>query len=130
VKQCEEFAASDPVPGFGDGALLMCFMELRQLLDLILSGDWAVYLADYGQPNNKYLRVSPEKAILLLEKMNSADRKKINLFAALKKDERDKKKLLDTVLKQLRGLNAGNGPGAGGASSGHNPFLGISGLTM
>ena len=129
VKQCEEFAASDPVPGFGDGALLMCFMELRQLLDLILSGDWAVYLADYGQPNNKYLRVSPEKAILLLEKMNSADRKKINLFAALKKDERDKKKLLDTVLKQLRGLNAGSG-GGGNAGSGHGPFLGISGLTM
>lgn len=37
-------------------------------------------------------------------RLNNTDNKKKNLFAALKKGERDKKKLIDTVLKQLRGL--------------------------
>jgi len=42
--------------------------------------------------------------------LNNADKKKNNLFASLKKNERDKKKLLDTVLKQLRGLVNGTAP--------------------
>lgn len=37
-------------------------------------------------------------------RLNNTDNKKKNLFTALKKNERDKKKLIDTVLKQLRGL--------------------------
>lgn len=40
----------------------------------------------------------------LYSRLNNTDNKKKNLFAALKKGERDKKKLIDTVLKQLRGL--------------------------
>ncbi|XP_048745103.1 exocyst complex component 6B isoform X3 [Ostrea edulis] len=102
--QCEQFAASAPVPGTRDGTLLMAFADLRQLLDLFLNWDWSIYLADYGQPTSKYIRVKPSDAISLLEKLNNTDNKKKNLFTALKKNERDKKKLIDTVLKQLRGL--------------------------
>jgi hypothetical protein len=40
-------------------------------------------------------------------RLNNTDNKKKNLFTALKKNERDKKKLIDTVLKQLRGLMNG-----------------------
>ncbi|XP_060073280.1 exocyst complex component 6B-like [Ylistrum balloti] len=108
--QCELFAASEPVPGFTDGTLVMAFADVRQLLDLFLNWDWSVYLADYGQSKSKYLRVQPQVAISILEKLNNADKKKNNLFASLKKGERDKKKLLDTVLKQLRGLVNGTAP--------------------
>ncbi|KAJ8316919.1 hypothetical protein KUTeg_004823 [Tegillarca granosa] len=110
LMQCEQFAASEPVPGNNDGTLLLAFTDLRQLLDLFLNWDWSVYLADYGQPKSKYLRVQPHAAISLLEKLNNADKKKNNLFQSLKKNERDKKKLLDTVLKQLRGLVNGTAP--------------------
>lgn len=41
---------------------------------------------------------------LLCYRLNNTDNKKKNLFTTLKKTERDKKKLIDTVLKQLRGL--------------------------
>lgn len=36
--------------------------------------DWSTYLADYGQPASKYLRVNPNTALTLLEKwVYSAD---------------------------------------------------------
>lgn len=39
-----------------------------QLLDLFLQWDWSTYLADYGKPTCKYLRVNPHTALALLEK--------------------------------------------------------------
>lgn len=39
-----------------------------QLLDLFIQWDWSTYLADYGQPTCKYLRVNPTTALVLLEK--------------------------------------------------------------
>ncbi|XP_023239955.1 exocyst complex component 6B-like isoform X3 [Centruroides sculpturatus] len=68
VIQCELFANSEPVRGFEDGALQMCFVELRQLLDLFMTWDWSTYFHDYGQESSKYLRVNPQTAIILLEK--------------------------------------------------------------
>lgn len=41
---------------------------LLQLLDLFIQWDWSTYLADYGQPTCKYLRVNPTTALILLEK--------------------------------------------------------------
>nr|CAG4645371.1 EOG090X01NK [Lynceus sp. MCZ IZ 141354] len=102
VIQCEQFAASEPVGGFEDGALLLCFADLRQLLDLLLSWDWSTYFHDYGQELSKYLRVPPMKAIAVLEKLREADKR--TMFSVLKKSERDKKKLMETVLKQLKQL--------------------------
>ena len=64
----KEFAASEPVPGFEDGTLLSSFLDLRQLLDLLLSWDWSAYFHDYGQDTSRYLRVSPQRAITVLEK--------------------------------------------------------------
>lgn len=37
-------------------------------------------------------------------RLNNIDNKKKNLFVVLKKGERDKKKFIDIVLKQFRGL--------------------------
>ncbi|XP_076329538.1 exocyst complex component 6-like isoform X11 [Tachypleus tridentatus] len=62
------FANSEPVRGFEEGALQMCFADLRQLLDLFMTWDWSTYFHDYGQENSKYLRVNPQVAVVLLEK--------------------------------------------------------------
>ncbi|KAH9492771.1 Exocyst complex component 6B [Bulinus truncatus] len=107
VMQCEQFAASAPIPDSNDGTLQMAFIDLRQLLDLFINWDWSVYLADYGKQQSRYLRVPRHTAISLLEKLNNGDKKKNNLFASLKKNERDKKRLIETVLKQLKVLENG-----------------------
>ncbi|KAJ7327342.1 hypothetical protein JRQ81_017101, partial [Phrynocephalus forsythii] len=103
VAECEQFARSGPVPGFQGETLQLAFIDLRQLLDLFLQWDWSTFLADYGQPTCKYLRVNPTTALTLLEKMKDTSRKN-NVFAQFRKNERDKQKLIDTVAKQLRGL--------------------------
>ncbi|RXN21672.1 exocyst complex component 6B-like isoform X1 [Labeo rohita] len=81
--------------------------EDRKLLDLFTQWDWSTYLADYGRPTCKYLRVNPHTALALLEKMKDTSRKN-NMFAQFRKNERDKQKLIDTVVKQLRNLIATN----------------------
>ncbi|XP_046742540.1 exocyst complex component 6 isoform X2 [Diprion similis] len=100
--QCEQFAASEPVVGLPEGVLLQYFAELRQLLDLFMSLDWPTYFHDYGHESSKYNLVTPNTALILLEKLRESDKKTV--FSVLKKSERDKKKLLETVLKQLRQL--------------------------
>uniref|UniRef100_A0A8B9JW88 Exocyst complex component n=1 Tax=Astyanax mexicanus TaxID=7994 RepID=A0A8B9JW88_ASTMX len=105
VKECERFARAGPVPGFQGDTLLLAFIDLRQLLDLFTQWDWSTYLADYGRPTCKYLRVNPHTALALLEKMKDTSRKN-NMFAQFRKNERDKQKLIDTVVKQLRNLIA------------------------
>ncbi|XP_044285453.1 exocyst complex component 6B isoform X1 [Varanus komodoensis] len=103
VAECEQFARSGPVRGFQGDTLQLAFIDLRQLLDLFLQWDWSTYLADYGQPTCKYLRVNPTTALILLEKMKDTSRKN-NVFAQFRKNERDKQKLIEAVARQLRGL--------------------------
>ncbi|XP_065528001.1 exocyst complex component 6 isoform X12 [Lathamus discolor] len=103
VIQCELFASSEPVPGFQGDTLQLAFIDLRQLLDLFMVWDWSTYLADYGQATSKYLRVNPSTALALLEKMKDSS-KKNNIFAQFRKNDRDKQKLIETVVKQLRSL--------------------------
>uniref|UniRef100_A0A3P9A9M5 Exocyst complex component n=2 Tax=Esox lucius TaxID=8010 RepID=A0A3P9A9M5_ESOLU len=107
VIQCELFASSEPVPGFQGDTLQLAFIDLRQLLDLFMVWDWSTYLADYGQPSSKYLRVNPSTALALLEKVNRGMKdtsKKNHIFSQFRKNDRDKQKLIETVVKQLRSL--------------------------
>uniref|UniRef100_A0A8C1Z9C6 Exocyst complex component n=1 Tax=Cyprinus carpio TaxID=7962 RepID=A0A8C1Z9C6_CYPCA len=106
VIQCELFASSEPVPGFQGDTLQLAFIDLRQLLDLFMVWDWSTYLADYGQPTSKYLRVNPSTALALLEKyvVMKDTSKKNNIFSQFRKNDRDKQKLIETVVKQLRSL--------------------------
>uniref|UniRef100_A0A672PV10 Exocyst complex component n=1 Tax=Sinocyclocheilus grahami TaxID=75366 RepID=A0A672PV10_SINGR len=97
------FASSEPVPGFQGDTLQLAFIDLRQLLDLFMVWDWSTYLADYGQPTSKYLRVNPSTALALLEKMKDTSKKNI-IFSQFRKNDRDKQKLIETVVKQLRSL--------------------------
>lgn len=103
VKECENFARASPVPGFQGDTLLLAFWDLTQLLDLFTQWDWSTYLADYGRSSSKYLRVNPHTALTLLEKMKDSGRKN-NMFSQFRKNERDKQKLIDTVIKQLKNL--------------------------
>ncbi|KAJ2937910.1 hypothetical protein O0L34_g18734 [Tuta absoluta] len=103
VIQCEQFAAAEPVPGLREGELLEHFSSLRQLLDLITGWDWSSYLHDIGIEGGKYALVTPKDAATLLEKLKEAEQKS-SVFSVLKKNERDRRKLLDTVLKQLKQL--------------------------
>lgn len=105
VKECESFARAGPVAGFQGDTLLLAFSDLRQLLDLFTQWDWSTYLADYGKPTCRYLRVNPHTALALLEKMREMSRKN-NVFAQLRKTDRDRQKLIDTIIKQLRNLIA------------------------
>lgn len=102
LMQCELFAASDPVPGLKEGDLSQYFVEVRQLLDLLILEEWSTYLHDYGKTDNRYNMVQPSTIIIVLEKVREAEKK--TMFSVLKKSERDKKKLWDTVLRQLKQL--------------------------
>lgn len=102
--QCEQFAASEPVKGLQEDVLLSYFVKLREILDLFTSWDWPTYFHDYAQETSKYKQVNPDMAIVILEKLREGD-KKSTMFTVLKKSERDKKKLQETVLKQLKQLS-------------------------
>ncbi|VDN58698.1 unnamed protein product [Dracunculus medinensis] len=102
VIQCELFTSQCPVAGLEDGTLSMTFASLRQLLDLVMKADWSTYLADYGKEASKYSRVKASTAIVILEKLIEFERKSSSFFA--KGREKDRKKLLDTILRQLRAL--------------------------
>lgn len=104
LMQCEVFAGTDPVPGLKDGEALRYFGEVRQLLDLLISEEWSTYLHDYGKAENRYNLVQPATIIIVLEKIREADKKTIFSLSTMKKSERDKKKLLETVLRQLKQL--------------------------
>ncbi|XP_067436618.1 exocyst complex component 6B isoform X5 [Thunnus thynnus] len=109
VKECESFARAGPVAGFQGDTLLLAFSDLRQLLELFTQWDWSTYLADYGKPTCKYLRVNPHTALALLEKLFKPMRetsRKNNVFAQFRKTDRDRQKLIDTIIKQLRNLIA------------------------
>lgn len=109
VKECEGFARAGPVAGFQGDTLLLAFSDLRQLLELFTQWDWSTYLADYGKPTCKYLRVNPHTALALLEKLSRPMRetsRKNNVFAQFRKTDRDRQKLIDTIIKQLRNLIA------------------------
>ncbi|CAH0397757.1 unnamed protein product [Chilo suppressalis] len=108
VIQCEQFAAGEPVPGLKEGELLEHFASLRQLLDLVNGWEWSSYLHDIGKEGGKYALVTPRDAATLLEKLKEAEQKS-SVFTVLKKNERDRRKLLDTVLKQLKQLQNQDG---------------------
>ncbi|QQP56600.1 Exocyst complex component [Caligus rogercresseyi] len=98
----------------------MCFSDLRQLLSLFVSWDWTVYLADYGTGNEKakYLRVKPKHALIIFDKLKEGEKKSSFSISMMNKKDRDKKKLMDTIYKQLKALSGEGGSGTGSSSSG------------
>ncbi|VDL87246.1 unnamed protein product [Nippostrongylus brasiliensis] len=68
-----------------------------------MSNDWTSYLAEYGQETGTYVRVNAATATLLLEKMIEFEKKSAGFFGI---NKGDRKKLLDTIIRQLRSLSA------------------------
>ncbi|CAI4220659.1 unnamed protein product [Auanema sp. JU1783] len=64
-----------------------------------MHSDWATYIAEYGQESAKYSRVKATVAITFLEKMIEFEKKNTGFFGI---NKGDRKKLLDTILRQLR----------------------------
>ncbi|XP_078717856.1 exocyst complex component 6B-like isoform X3 [Lampetra fluviatilis] len=106
LMQCEVFACSGPVPGFEDGSLALAFLDLRQLLDLFLEWDWAEFLADYGKPHARYLRVDAGTALTLLERMRHGRPRQAGV-SQVRGAERDEAALYHSILQQLRAVAAG-----------------------
>uniref|UniRef100_A0A3Q2NV80 Exocyst complex component n=1 Tax=Fundulus heteroclitus TaxID=8078 RepID=A0A3Q2NV80_FUNHE len=93
VIQCELFASSEPVPGFQGDTLQLAFIDLRQVNFLNLKVS-SYNDEHYGQPlSTLFIR-------LLMKDTN----KKNNIFSQFRKNDRDKQKLIETVVKQLRSL--------------------------
>ncbi|GAV04364.1 hypothetical protein RvY_14652 [Ramazzottius varieornatus] len=84
--------------------LLLAFTSLNHLTDLLLLWDWNTYFHEYGRKDAKYDRVQPQLVLQILHKMKETDRKKSSVFQNLRKNERDKKKLLDNIIVQLKEL--------------------------
>ncbi|XP_040574989.1 exocyst complex component 6B isoform X1 [Lepeophtheirus salmonis] len=124
VVQCEMFASSEPVRGLEEDVLVMCFSDLRQLLNLFVSWDWTTYLADYGTGNDraKYLRVKPKHALIIFDKLKEGE-KKSSFSISMNKKDRDKKKLMDTIYKQLKALSGEEKGLGGGILSGGGDLL-------
>ena len=84
---------------------LLKLVLLRQLLDLFLSWDWTTYFADFGKTEkNRYQRVTPATALVLLDKLKEADKKSIFGGLNLNQRDRDRVKLREVVHKQLKSL--------------------------
>ncbi|OQR70166.1 exocyst complex component 6B isoform 1 [Tropilaelaps mercedesae] len=108
--QCEQFASSEPVQGLNAEALPMFFVELRQLVDLVMDEDWATYLQEKNDGKNdaKYLRVNATTALIILEKVCAADKKR-NTLLNFNQKQKERKKLLEWAIKQLRTITQANG---------------------
>lgn len=74
-------------------------------MDLIITKEWSIYLADYGKANNKYNRVQVTTAINLLEKLKEGSKKGKGLLARLDIGSKDSDmKYMELVLKQLKAI--------------------------
>jgi len=51
------FASTVRINGLSNETISLCFDDIRQLLNLLLTKEWSLYLKDYGNASNKYNRV-------------------------------------------------------------------------
>ncbi|GMT06850.1 hypothetical protein PENTCL1PPCAC_29024, partial [Pristionchus entomophagus] len=103
VMQCEMFTAQCPVPGLDNQTLPVTFATLRQLIDLVVIDDWPTFNAEYRNERKTYDRVKINDAIIILEKKVEWEKKASGLFSI---KGSDRKKYLETVIRQLRMLAA------------------------
>ncbi|GMR61873.1 hypothetical protein PMAYCL1PPCAC_32068, partial [Pristionchus mayeri] len=104
VMQCEMFTAQCPVPGLDNQTLPVTFATLRQLLDLVVHDDWTTFCAEHRNERKTYDRVKINDATLVLEKKIEWEKKASGGLFSIKGS--DRKKLLESVLRQLRVLAA------------------------
>ncbi|CAF0791891.1 unnamed protein product [Didymodactylos carnosus] len=106
LMQCEVFASCIQIPNWDNSTLLLYFQDLRQLLDLVINKDWNKYLTDFGKEDAQFARVTPQAALIVVEKMREGLKRARPFFpfGSRQQSEKDDKKLLDQVAKDLRNL--------------------------
>ncbi|CAF1135707.1 unnamed protein product [Rotaria sordida] len=104
LMQCEVFASKVNIPNLDGETLLLCFQDLRQLLDLIMDKQWSVYFDQYGDPNSPFGRVNPHTALTVTEKLREGLKRPLLLKFNRPALEKENIKLLETVAKDLRSL--------------------------
>ncbi|CAF1230429.1 unnamed protein product [Didymodactylos carnosus] len=102
--QCEVFASCIQIPNLDSETLLLCFQDLRQLLDLIMNKEWNAYFLDFGKEDAQFARVTPQAALIVVEKIREGLKRARPFFSRRQQPEKDDKKLLDQVAKDLRNL--------------------------
>ncbi|CAH8606061.1 unnamed protein product [Dicrocoelium dendriticum] len=105
LNHCENFVRSHPVPGLDRNVLFLIFTDLRQLLDLFRRDDWIAYVSSRNKPGNPYDRVPPNVALKLLERVRDGEKKRSGFLNVMRKEERDRRKKIDDVIRQLRDIN-------------------------
>ncbi|CAF0744514.1 unnamed protein product [Brachionus calyciflorus] len=105
LMQCETFSQSIQVKGLDIETILLCFADIRQMIDLILNKEWSIYLNDYGKPDNKYNRVQKNNAQALLEKLKESASKGTIFGIRFSSEGKDDLKLIDSALKQIKNIN-------------------------
>ncbi|CAF3446362.1 unnamed protein product [Rotaria sp. Silwood1] len=104
LMQCEVFASKVNIPNLDGETLLLCFQDLRQLLDLIMDKQWSVYFEQYGNPNSPFGRVNPHTALTVIEKLREGLKRPLLLKFNRPALEKENIKLLETISKDLRSL--------------------------
>ncbi|CAF2647248.1 unnamed protein product [Rotaria sp. Silwood2] len=104
LMQCEVFASKVNIANLDSETLLLCFQDLRQLLDLIMDKQWSLYFEQYGKPDSPFGRVNPHTALIVVEKLREGLKRPLLLKFNRPSLEKENIKLLETVSKDLRSL--------------------------
>ncbi|CAF2440547.1 unnamed protein product [Rotaria sp. Silwood2] len=104
LMQCEVFASKVNIANLDSETLLLCFQDLRQLLDLIMDKQWSLYFEQYGKPDSPFGRVNPHTALIVVEKLREGLKRPLLLKFNRPALEKENIKLLETVSKDLRSL--------------------------
>ncbi|UJR27102.1 hypothetical protein I4U23_008402 [Adineta vaga] len=104
LMQCEIFASKINFGNSDSETLLLCFQDLRQLLDLIMDRQWTDFIDNYGNPESPYARVNPHTALTVVEKLREGLKRPLLLKFNRPAMEKENIKLLENVANRLRGL--------------------------
>ncbi|CAF3809641.1 unnamed protein product, partial [Adineta steineri] len=106
LMQCEVFASKINIANLDSETLLLCFQDLRQLLDLVMDKQWSVFFDQYGDPNSPFARVHPHTALIVVEKLREGLKRPLLRKFNQPAMEKENIKLLETVARDLRGIIA------------------------
>ncbi|CAF1045445.1 unnamed protein product, partial [Didymodactylos carnosus] len=105
IDQCLDIVSYDwMIPEAAGIVKLLRFQDLRQLLDLIMNKEWNAYFLDFGKEDAQFAHVTPQAALIVVEKIREGLKRVRPFFSRRQQPEKDDKKLLDQVAKDLRNL--------------------------
>lgn len=104
LMQCEVFATKINIPNLHSETLLLCFQDLRQLLELIMDRQWSTFFEYFNKDESPYGRVNPHHALIVVEKLREGLKRPLLMKFNRSAAEKENIKILETVSKDLRNL--------------------------